>query len=175
MPWSLTWFFYFEDHDFDWPNDRYCFFVVDHDRIILPRAVLSGIPARDIEFRPDVLMSLEEQPHSSTSDIDRPTALSRVWYPRFYTETIEGQLMVASERRLFYFARPPQAEVDMGEMGKGGIGQAHDAELLGRLDRIVNVLERFDRFVNRLPWLIFKVAVLILAALLLVRLIRWLI
>jgi hypothetical protein len=96
--------------------------------------VLFGFPGFDKDFRPDVLISLKEQNRNPiwTSEVHEPTALSRVWYPRFYTQTIEGQLMVASDRRLFFFARPPQADVDIGKTE----ARNDHRELLGRLDRI---------------------------------------
>jgi hypothetical protein len=121
-----TWFYCGMDNMTTMPSTAYHFFVVDEeqDRIVDPEVALFHSTFKD--FRADLLTSLEAEAADPIwwsdawwSDADRPMALSRVWYPRFYTQTTTGQMMVARDReRLFFFARPPQAEVDMGEMSQ---------------------------------------------------------
>jgi hypothetical protein len=102
---ASTWFFYGRDEAPDGIGTRHYFFVVSSDdRIIEPKASLFEFS--DSSFRREVLTPLGKSEYQFWRT--HAAALARLWYPRFYEQTIPGQLMVVrpDKPRLFHYSRP---------------------------------------------------------------------
>jgi hypothetical protein len=83
------------------------------------------------------LVEISSQPSEGClSDAREAEALSRMWYPHFYTETTAGRFMVVrpDEPKLFFFTRP-MAEHEF---------RSSLVSRLDRLETLLKVLFRYD-------------------------------